>query len=55
MAVSDDDIARAHSDMDAIVYIAGYAAHVGLKKLHVPFASAHWLLKTARVKWKTLL
>ncbi|XP_077484882.1 uncharacterized protein LOC144094883 [Amblyomma americanum] len=33
VAVSDDDITHAHSDMDAIVYIAGYAAHAALKKL----------------------
>ncbi|KAH9363538.1 hypothetical protein HPB48_005929 [Haemaphysalis longicornis] len=33
VSVTDDDITSGHSDMDAIVYIAGYAAHSVSKKL----------------------
>ncbi|KAH7933673.1 hypothetical protein HPB49_015558 [Dermacentor silvarum] len=33
VAVNDDDIAGCQHDMDAIVYIAGYAAHAASKKL----------------------
>lgn len=33
VTVSDNDIARFQSDMDAIVYIAGHVAHTALKKV----------------------
>lgn len=33
VAVSDDDIISAYSDMDVTVYVAGYAARAALKKI----------------------